>query len=172
MSTFAYGVLTKGRVAAAKDKSVPPPNVSTYVDMVLALVPAEVLALHGTILTLTTKTGQDSAGNPTTEIQEPRVLFWSFFGLLGLSVVLYLAGIVHKKMEWRDIFRAIIPPCAFVAWTMLQRATAFDALGLQLRDVPRSVIGMFAAVLLLTASKILAPKTPADQQPRANKPLH
>jgi hypothetical protein len=169
MSTFAYGVLTKKRAAAAKDKNVSPPNVSTYIDMVLALVPAEVLALHGMILTLTTKTGQDSAGNPTTEIQEPRVLFWSFFGLLGLSIFLYLAGSLHKKMGWKDVVRAIIPPCAFVAWTTLQKPTAFDALGFQLRDVPRSVIGMFAAVVLMTVSKILAPKTPEDQQPEANQ---
>ena len=169
MSTFAYGVLTKRR-AAAKNRQTPPPDVSTYVDTVAALVPAEVLALHGVILTLTTKIGSDNAGNQTTVIQEPRVLFWSFFGLLGLSIVLYMAGRVREKMDWMDIFRALIPPSAFIAWTMLQRATAFDALKLQLGDIPRSVIGLFAAVLLAAVSKILAPKTPENEQQETPKP--
>jgi hypothetical protein len=73
-------------------------------------------------------------------------------------------------MDWTDIFRALIPPSAFIAWTMLQRATAFDALKLQLGDIPRSVIGLFAAVLLAAVSKILAPKTAENEQPETPKP--
>ena len=169
MSTLVYGSLTTRRVAAMKDTSVSPPDVSSYVDMVAALVPAEVLALHGVILALTTSVQQDQTGSATTLITEPNVLYWSFFGLLGLSVVLYAAARFRKKKEGLDLVRGLIPPCAFVAWTMLQRAMAFDAVRPELGEVPRTVIGLFAAVVLATLAKLLAPKDDRDKRPKVAK---
>jgi hypothetical protein len=77
---------------------------------------------------------------------------------MALSVLLYAAGRFRKKWEGRDFIRAIIPPCAFVAWTMLQRATAFDAVCPALREAPRFAIGLFGAVILGILAKLLARK--------------
>lgn len=72
-----------------------------------------------------------------------------------MSVVLYA---VPRLRRWDrlDFLRAAIPPVAFVAWTMLQRATAFDAVWPQLGQAPRTVIALFVAVLLGVLAAALA----------------
>jgi hypothetical protein len=160
MSTLAYAALTTWRIKKIKaaGTSAPQPDISVYIDMVAALVPAEVLAIHSLILSFTTKIQQDPSGNPTTVITDPGTLRWSFFGLVALSVVLYAAARFRKIKEGQDFIRAVIPPGAFVAWTMLQRATAFDAVCPGLREAPRFVIGLFAAVILGILAQLLARK--------------
>lgn len=162
MSTLAYAALTTRREQAAPgtSSSSSPPGVRTYMDAVAALVPAEVLTLHGVILSFTT-TAQDQSGKSMTVISEPATLFWSFFGLLVMSIVLYIVPRL-RKWDRLDYVRTLIPPIAFLAWTMLQRTTAFDAVLPQLASAPRTVIAMFIAVLLGLVATALANK--ADQK--------
>lgn len=76
-------------------------------------------------------------------------------------MVLY---VVPKVRSWHvlDYGRVLIPPAAFIAWTMLQPATAFDAVMPDLSKAARTIIALFAAVLLGLAAAALAGK--ADDQ--------
>ena len=64
MSTIAYAVLTTRRERSKPGTSSgeSPPGVTRWVDMMAALVPAEILTFHGLILVATTKTGTDTEG--------------------------------------------------------------------------------------------------------------
>ena len=160
MSTIAYALFTTAREKAKKNTSrkESPPGVSTYVDALVALVPAEVLTLHGAILSVTTKTE-----NATTQITAPGTLIWAFYGLIALSIVLYVIPRWKTgKLDKLDWLRAAIPPLAFVGWTMLQRATAFDAVCGSLAEAPRTVVALFLGVLLGILAASLAYK--ADQK--------
>jgi hypothetical protein len=122
------------------------------VDAFAALVPAEVLTLHALILPVTTRTV-----NAATEITHPGTLSWAFLGLLLLSVVLYVAPrLVAGKWDRLDYLRTAIPPLAFVGWTMLQRATAFDAVFPNLAEAPRTVGALFLGVVLGLVAAALA----------------
>jgi hypothetical protein len=157
MSTLAYATLTTKRDKAPSGESTSnsPPGITSYIDAVAALVPAEVLTLHAVILSFTTKTGQDTAGNSITEITEPGTLAWAFIGFILLSIVLYIMPRVSDMNRW-DWLRAAIPPIAFVAWTMLQRATAFDAVWPELGEAPRTVVALFGVVILGVMATALA----------------
>src|SRR4051794_7364855 len=100
MSTLAYGALTRKREEAAPDQSTTtaPPGVKTYVDALTALVPAEILALHAFIISVTTKTEKNAAGESVTTITDPATLKWVFWALLILSVVLYAGA--HTAARW------------------------------------------------------------------------
>jgi hypothetical protein len=157
MSTLAYAALTTKREQAPPGTSTSgsAPGVRTYVDALAALVPAEVLALHAVILSFTTSTKQGEEGNSITTITEAATLFWAFFALILLTIVLY---VVPRFRTWDrlDFVRAAIPPVAFVAWTMLQKATAFDAVCPQMREAPRTVVALFVAVFLGVIATALA----------------
>jgi hypothetical protein len=149
MSTLAYAALTTRREESKPGTSTAAaaPGMKTYVDALAALIPAEVLTLHGVILSFTTKTGRDIAGNSTTTVSEQPTLFWSFYGLAFLAAIFYLGPRLGRLNKW-DIIRVAIPPLAFVAWTMILRATAFDAVCPNLSQAPRTAIALFVAVLL------------------------
>lgn len=159
MSAYMYGALTTRRktVATAKKTSKPPPEVKPIVDAVAALVPAEVLALHAAILSYTTSTSIGPDGNSVTEITDPTTLGCAFFGFLFLSVLLYIVPRLSSKDGW-DFVRALIPPLAFIFWTMAQRATAFDAVWPEMEEAPRMSIALFGAVILLAIATWLAKK--------------
>jgi len=162
MSTVAYASLTTRREASTPNKSTStePPGVRTYVDAFAALVPAEVLTMHAVIIGLTTKTESQ-----TTTITENNVLANSFYGLIALSVVLYVAPrLIGGTWDLLDFLRATIPPLAFVGWTMAQKVTAFDAAFPAVSGVARSVSALFLAVILGMAAAALAYK--ADQKPK------
>lgn len=77
MSTLAFAALTNRREDARPGSSeTESPGMKTYVDALAALVPAEVLTLHGVILSATTKIGTDSAGHSVTSVSEQPTLFW------------------------------------------------------------------------------------------------
>lgn len=163
MSTVAYAALTTVREAAdpkTKTRDTAP-SVNTYVDAIAALVPAEVLALHAVIVSATTETVDG-----VTEITSRPTLYWAFFGLLVLSIGLYVGyRLMAKKWDKLDLARMFIPPLAFVGWTMLQRATAFDAVFPDMADAPRTVVALFLAVILGVLAAALAYK--AEQKPPA-----
>jgi hypothetical protein len=131
MSTLAYAALTTRREQSPAGESV-----TRYVDAVAALVPAEVLLVHGLFISLTTTSSQDSNGNPTTTITEPEALWWAFWGLLALSVFLYVVPRIKQWDKKTDSVRLLIPPIAFLAWAMLQKTTAFDAVWPDLAYAP------------------------------------
>lgn len=161
MSTLAYAQFTNRREEAVPGTSTSQnsPGVSTFVDALAALVPAEVLTLHALILSVTTTTA-----DKVTTISDPATLRWAFAGLIVLSIVLYVVP-RFGKWELLDYLRASIPPLAFVGWTMLQRSTAFDAIAPGMGDAPRTVTGLFLGVLLGLLAAALASK--ADQKPNS-----
>jgi hypothetical protein len=155
MSTIAYSRLTSRRERSNRGSSLSeePPGIRTWIDAVAALVPAEVLALHGLAVSLATETT-----GSTTVIVDPGFLAWSFWILLVLAVVLYVVPKVWKTSKWSapDWARLLLPPLAFVAWTMLQRTTAFDAIWPTLGDTPRVFGAAVLAVLLVLFASLLA----------------
>lgn len=159
MSTLVYAALNNIR-----DKATPemPSGIKTYVDTMAALVPAEVLTLHALTLSVTTATMTDASGKVVTKITDGVTLEYAFWALIALSVVLYL---VPRFKTWKrlDYVRAIIPPCAFVVWTMLQRSTAFDAIASGLGNAPRTVIALFAAAIIGLLGAMLAVKAEKEQ---------
>lgn len=160
MSTLAYAQITTKREEAQPNTSTSTssPGVKTYVDALAALVPAEVLTLHALILSVTTK-----VQNNVTTISAPETLSWAFLGLIIVSVGLYVAPrLLAKKWDALDWARMAIPPLAFIGWTMLQRATAFDAIFPGMLDASRTVVALFLAVLLGASATALAYK--ADQK--------
>jgi len=92
MSTLAYAAITRARETATRGTSTTekPPGVRTYIDALAALVPAEVLAAHATILTFTTRTFESKP--PTVTINHAAALVVAFYALIGLSMLLYAAG--------------------------------------------------------------------------------
>jgi len=164
MSTLVYATLTSTREKEPPNTTTTesPPGVKTYVDALAALVPMEVLTLHGLILPLTTKTTQTTNGN-SVGITEPVTLFWVFFVLLAISIGLYvIPRIQNGKWDRLDYLRAAIPPLAFIGWTMLQKATAFDAVWPSLGEVPRTVVALIGGFILGVVATKLAYK--ADQK--------
>jgi hypothetical protein len=160
MSTIAYAQLTTKREESQPNKSMSqsPPGVNTYVDALAALVPSEVLTLHALILSVTTTINKNS-----TTITAPDTLAWAFLGLLLISIGLYVVPrILAKKWDQLDYIRMAIPPLSLVGWTMLQRATAFDAVFPTMPEAARTVSALFLAVILGTVATGLAYK--ADQK--------
>jgi hypothetical protein len=144
MSALFYGALTRTRTDQTSGASATSgtPGTGTYLDAVAALVPAEVLAVHAVILALVTTTSDD--GNAViTDVPTLRVVFWV---LVVLSAALYIVG--RKSLKGLDFVRVLIPPAAFVAWTMLQRITAFDAIAPHMAATVRSVTAVLAALVL------------------------
>lgn len=166
MSTLAFAALTTNREDSPPSTSSDAQSIGvrTYIDAVAALVPAEVLVLHAAVLTVTTKT----EGVVTTITDRP-VLAAAFWGLIVLAVGVYVVGRLSSRAwdRW-DPVRMLIPACSFVTWTMLQRSTAFDAVWPELSAAARTVIALFAAVLLGAAASILAYRI--DQKPPPQKP--
>jgi hypothetical protein len=129
-------------------------KVSRWVDAAAALVPAEVLALHAFIISIGTKTtgaGEDAV-TTFTHASGVSAAFWA---MLLLCIAFYFAG--SKSFVKDDLIRMVIPPLAFVGWTMIQPNTAFDALGLKLDDdFARPAIAVFLIVALGILSGLMA----------------
>jgi hypothetical protein len=159
VSTILYAELSNKRDEASAGMSVSkqPPGLKTYVDALAALIPAEILTLHALMLAATTATKDG-----VTTIVDAKTLALAFYGLLALSLGLYVgARWLAKKWDGLDWFRMLIPPCAFVGWTMLQRTTAFDAVVSGVSDGQRTVAALFLAAVLGFVAAALAYK--ADQ---------
>jgi hypothetical protein len=194
--------------AAPTDETVAPPQtVNRYVEALSALIPAEVLTLHALTLSVTTSivnpntdAAKEAAGAiakqsantasevsavadavnnaTTTLITAPDTLRAAFWGLVLLSLLLYLvprgygvwkasatptsAWRWYRAMRPMDWIRATIPPLSFAAWTMLQRATAFDAAFPHVAQPDRTVGGLFLAVALLALATWVAFKPEPD----------
>lgn len=117
----------------------------------------------------------DAAGtapNTITVISDASSLEIAFWVLALISMALYLVPRLYAawtaariaKTNWRtqmgaaDWARAAIPPLAFTAWTMLQRATAFDAAFPHLTESQRTVFGLLLAAMVIAGASWLAYK--------------
>jgi hypothetical protein len=186
MSAALYGALNAQREAtegekSKKDKS---PGFGTYVDVVAALVPAEILAANALLISLMVDTTEES-GKSVTKITEPGSMKLMFVLSIILSVGLYVLGdrtrarAAAKKREedvggkeveviswggW-NYLRALIPAGAYVAWTMLQKATAFDAIAPSMNESKRVVIAVFGAIILGAIAKGLSDKADGNEPP-------
>jgi hypothetical protein len=154
MSSMLYGAMAAKREAAPRGQSTEesPPGVKTYVDALAALVPAEVLGLHAVIITFCTQT---SKGTGVTRITEWTALKGAFWALLVLAPLLFVVGRwraaapgVQSPSRPITALQALIPGVAFVAWTMLLRPSAFDAVDSGLATGARDTIAVIAAVVL------------------------
>jgi hypothetical protein len=143
-------------------------------------VPAELLAFHALALQFTTETVESEGdGSVTSEggeevstesseavtvITDPAVLKVVFIGLIIAAPLLYI--VAHRKLHpnWHrsDWLRMLIPAVAFVAWTMLQKSTAFDAIAPGMTEAPRFLIAAAAAVVLGFIAQELAYKADGD----------
>lgn len=179
---------TAQTAAAAKSD-----NIGQYVQALSGLIPTEVLTLHALTLTVTTtvlapgdathKAVVDAAASGAEERQQmgsaaitaisaPGTLEAAFWGLIALSILLYLvprgymawksadpaipARHWYRRMRFVDWIGVAIPPLSFLAWTMLQRTTAFDAAFPHVEEANRTVIGLFLAVVLVAVSGWIA----------------
>jgi hypothetical protein len=186
MSSVAYGVLNAQREAApaGTSKDVNSPGFGSYIDVVAALVPAEILAANAALLPLMTDSSTDKKGNAVTTITDPGNLELVFWLSIGFSIILYAAGNraaarraaananppPGKKVPavpWRgwNLLRALIPAAAYVAWTMLQKATAFDAIAPDMSEAKRLVFAVFGAIALGLAAKWLTDKADGEKPP-------
>jgi hypothetical protein len=157
MSTLLYGVLAnKKKRIGTEAASSSPTSLGTYINVLAALVPAEVLAVHAIVLLVTTRVAES-----TTTIYDPATLKTAFWVLVGLSAGLYaIPRLFTRTWERLDWTRVAIPPFAFAGWTMLNRATAFDAAFPGVREAPRTLIGVVLAVILgLVAAKVASKET-------------
>ena len=163
MSILLYSTLTTKRDSADPGTSTTSsaPGARTYVDALAALVPAEVLAAHAVIIPMATSTTKDASGNPVTSVTEAGTLQGVFVALIVLSILLYVVPRWKKLDKW-DLARALIPALAFVGWTMLQKATAFDAVAPDLKEAPRYASAIIGAIILGVVAAALAYK--ADQK--------
>jgi len=186
MSSVVYGALTAQREAAPEgtSKEEEAPGFGSYVDVVAALVPAEILAANAALLPLMAETSTDDSGNVITTIQDPANLKLVFWLSIVFSIALYVIGdrtrarVAARKREeeagagkevevvswgrWNTV-RALIPAGAYVAWTMLQKSTAFDAVSADMAEAKRLVIAVFGAIALGAIAKLLSDK--ADNAP-------
>lgn len=157
MSTLAYASLTTSREEAAPGTSTTnaKPGVGTYIDAFAALVPAEILSLHALIISYATTI--DTQGNTMIPKANVQTLSYSFWGLIVLSMILYAGPrLMSKKWDKFDFLRILIPPLAFLGWTMLQKVTVFDALFPSTPVIGRTVAALFLGVGLGLASVALA----------------
>jgi hypothetical protein len=160
MSTVLY---SKWTAAAESDATIrlhadgegdPAQRASALAQRLAALVPAEVLVIYGFALAATVTTKEDG----TSTVTEPDVLRWSIPILAVMSIA---AFVLTKTTKWRyphDVVRMLIPPLAFVAWTLLTGSTALGLWGwfAWIVGLELYVGGLAGAVALMLAVRYTA----------------
>jgi hypothetical protein len=155
---------------AAQDEAAPEAtatdakDVSHWVDILAALIPAETLGLHALLMAFVAKTSTDADGNPLVSISDHATVKAMFWVLTVLAGFLFLTstGNVTSIGNW---FRAFLVSVAFVCWTMIQKGTAFDALGWTfdpewLRTMVPSIAAVVIGVFVNTAATSADKKKP------------
>jgi hypothetical protein len=184
MSTVAFGALSTRREQSDSGKSTSeqPPGVSSYVDILAALVPAEVLAINSIVVASVTA---QVPGGPAAAA-EAGTYRWMFGLLLGLAAVLFVLGrrpapapapdpsgssrTSWQNWEWQDLFRMLIPPAAYVLWTMIEPSSVWSAIVPGMSSGTRLLIPLVGAAVLGAVTKALAShadKKPSPAQRRA-----
>lgn len=175
MSSVAFGALTTRRELSPSgtSKSTQPPGLNGYIDILAGLVPAEVLAIHAIVLSIVAT----SKSQGQTQITDSTTARWAFWLLLALSAVLFVLGrggaptgsqdagvhAAQPQWEWQDIIRGLIPPIAFVGWTMLEPVSTWNAVAPHVSAGMRVLIATVGAAALAAITKALT--THADKKP-------
>lgn len=174
MSSVAFGALTTRRELSPSgtSKSARPPGLNGYIDILAGLVPAEVLAIHAIVLSI----AATSNSQGQTHITDATTARWAFWMLLALSAVLFVLGrggaptgsqdaggaAAQPRWEWQDLIRGLIPPSAFVGWTMLEPASTWNAVAPHVSAGMRVLIATVGAAALAAVTKALT--THADKK--------
>jgi len=157
MSAILYGKLVRKQTEdAVKGAAVKgDAGENKLATAIAALIPAEIIALHGLVLSRTTTTGADGS----TAITQPETLKWSLIVLLVVTVGVYLIGRGLKDWQNLDYIRAVVPPFAFLAWTGLLGTSALTpwVLGQNQTYVCLGA-GVLAVVLIAVHGRINPPK--------------
>ena len=179
LSTVAFAQLTAARQET--DPAAPPaekkPGTSKYVDVLAAIIPAEVIAAHALIVTEATQVKKvDIDPDPkkenlqqVTDVTDPTALKIAFFGLIFASLILYVATKAVSGASWRrfDYLRMSLPPIAFVAWTLLTEPSAFDGFNQgDLSDTTQLTVGVIVAVVLGAVANLCQKRADADSPGR------
>jgi hypothetical protein len=158
MSTIGYALFSPSKTAAPPSLATQrePSAISRYIEVLAGLVPAEVLAVHALAVSLMFTTTR-SGDSVTTTMTNAALLRGTFVALVALSLFLYVGARVLPRNRWQrsDFIRMLIPPLAFVGWTMLQRSTAFDAVWPGLDPILRTMIAVIGAVALASLAQRL-----------------
>jgi hypothetical protein len=156
----------------AGDKATPTKartKIPKFLDILTALVPVEVLAAHAFLLGAVSQTAEPEDKGPVVMAitdQGAATLFW--FLLLVAAIAFYaVPHIVKHGWDKADYFRALIPAAAFAAWTMVEKATLFDAVT-DWDNALRIGIGVGLALAALILSKALADKA-QEKTPEAEQ---
>lgn len=174
MSTLLYGAVTAQRKAAPQNESTAekPPGLGSYVDVVAALVPAEVLAVNLALIQSgsdqTTAKGEEAVTVPA--VSDMRLVFWLS---IAVSIFLYFIGVwTRARTEakssrdagsgkpWKELnwLKALLPAAAYTVWAMLEQPSAFDGVAQDLSDQTRLIVAVFAAVVLAGLAKVFSDK--------------
>lgn len=173
MSSFAYGALTAKRQGEQSKTSTTndgKPGIGTYIDVLAALVPAEVLALNAALLPAMTTMSKVN-GQSTTTITEPGALKALFVISIVLSAGLYVVGHARqgKKAEKPptalSFLPMLVPAAAYVGWTMLGGSTAFDAVAPDMSNAIRELIAATGAIVLGIVATSIGIKADKDKPP-------
>lgn len=153
MSTLLSAKIRTQRVKAAGGET-PSGDITPWVETVASLVPAEVLTIHALVISWATTT-KDSV----TTITNRGLLQVMFVVLIVVSMGLWYVGHIGEKMKNFDYARIVIPPLAFVTWTMLQPVSVFDAVW-PMEFGWRMAAAVVAALILGVCAKLLAGSKP------------
>lgn len=179
MGSFVYGYVTAQRAVAppGESQATAAPAMTTYIDTLAALVPAEALALYAGVVVPNVTRAVPVTGKTATVISDPALLDWSCAGLMVLSAGLYIVGRMKEKHDlslW-DIPRALIPLAAFTAWMLVQSPGVFDVWWPGSSMAGRVIIAAFTTIVLGALAKALGYQAdqagpPAAGQPAAEAP--
>jgi len=157
VSSFAYGALARHR-----ERSDVPEHaaVARWIDTVAAVVPAEALAIQVAAVDLATTTTRDINSNVVTTISNPGFLRLTFLVLFILSGILYALAhvLVERGRAWDplDFARTLLPPFAFVAWTLGMKASVMDAVLPEFSDTSRNTAALVLGVILVVLAYLLS----------------
>lgn len=166
MSTLGYAALTNQRFSDQPNAGTnsPTTGVKTYVDALSAMVPAEVLAAHSVVINfLYSKDDKPALGNHFE---------WQFMLLFAalalLSILLFVVPRKLSGLPWvrGDLLRALIPPVAFVGWSVLQPVSLLDGWCKNIdRPIGSSLVIVVAVVLGMLTTSLASAAAGATAEP-------
>lgn len=163
MSAYLYGRVRRAQAAGGAVPLAGQDN--KLIEGLVALIPADILALHALVLAATTKTvpGDGSPASPAAvQVIGRSALQWSLPTLAGLAVALFVLGHLKAsetpafKWETLDFLRMFLPALAFMAWALLTGTSAATPWVERLSKGYITLIGGTVAVLVLALATSLA----------------
>lgn len=163
MSTVLYGRFTTAAEIhpavqpAADGDETAAQKAAALGQRIAALVPSEVLVVYGAVLA----SAVNKADDGSTTVTNPDLLKWSIPVLAIVSLILYA---IARTGSWgrKDAGRIIIPPLAFIAWTLLTTTSGlplFKAFS-WISEGVEFLVGGVIAILLLSLAVRLTPTRP------------